>query len=165
MTDRQLTTMLYVQQRQCHLRRGAKKECQGGESITSHFEKKGRYYVQEQLDDAVINHHEYVGWDIDLLDMIVIHSCPCNLLLSTTIDFIIAWNFHQYICWLPNREIYITGTAPCSTGTGYSTSTVRLPSWYCPTFFCRSIMFHFSVSLRYVRVLLTRCFSCFAELE
>jgi len=30
-----------------------------------------------------------------------------------------------YICWLPNREIYITGTAPCSTGTGYSTSTVR----------------------------------------
>jgi hypothetical protein len=28
-------------------------------------------------------------------------------------------------CWLPNREIYITGTAPCSTGTGYSTSTVR----------------------------------------
>ena len=68
-----------------------------------------------------------------------------------------------YICWLPNREIYITGTAPCSTGTGYSTSMVRLPSWYCPTFFCRSIVFHFSVTLRYIRlmfpVLLTRCFS------
>jgi len=29
-----------------------------------------------------------------------------------------------------NREIYITGTAPYSTGTGYSTSTVRLQSWY-----------------------------------
>ncbi len=29
------------------------------------------------------------------------------------------------ICWLPNQEIYITGTAPSSTGTGYSTSTVR----------------------------------------
>jgi len=41
----------------------------------------------------------------------------------------------MYICWLPNREIYITGTAPCSTGTGYSNSMVRLPSWYCPTFF------------------------------
>jgi hypothetical protein len=40
------------------------------------------------------------------------------------------------ICWLQNREIYITGTAPYSTGTGYSTSTVRLQSWYCPTFFC-----------------------------
>ncbi len=40
-----------------------------------------------------------------------------------------------YIWLLPNREIYITGTAPCSTGTGYSTSMVRLPSWYCPTFF------------------------------
>ncbi len=39
------------------------------------------------------------------------------------------------ICWLPNREINITGTAPCSTGTGYSTNMVRLPSWYCPTFF------------------------------
>jgi hypothetical protein len=65
----------------------------------------------------------------------------------------------MYICWLPNREIYITGTVPCSTG--YSTSTVRLPSWYCPTFFCRSIVFRFSVSLRYVHlmfpVLLTRC--------
>ncbi len=34
-------------------------------------------------------------------------------------------NLLKYICWLPNREIYITGTAPCSTGTGYSTSTVR----------------------------------------
>jgi hypothetical protein len=35
------------------------------------------------------------------------------------------------ICWLQNP-----GTAPYSTGTGYSTSTVRLQSWYCPTFFC-----------------------------
>jgi hypothetical protein len=58
------------------------------------------------------------------------------------------------ICWLQNREIYITGTAPYSTGTGYSTSTVRLQSWYCPTFFCRSIVFHFSVGLRYIRLML-----------
>ena len=55
-----------------------------------------------------------------------------------------------YICWLQNREIYITGTAPYSTGTGYSTSTVRLQSWYCPTFFFRSIVFHFSDGLRYL---------------
>ena len=39
-----------------------------------------------------------------------------------------------YICWLPNWEISVTGTAPCSTGMGYSTSTVRWLSWYCPTF-------------------------------
>jgi hypothetical protein len=58
------------------------------------------------------------------------------------------------MCWLQNREIYITGTAPYSTGTGYSTSTVRLQSWYCPTFFCRSIVFHFSVGLRYIRLML-----------
>ncbi len=48
----------------------------------------------------------------------------------------------------------------------YSTSTVRWPCWYCPTFFCRSIVFHFSVSLCYVRLMfpvsLTWCFSCFA---
>ncbi len=54
------------------------------------------------------------------------------------------------ICWLQNREIYITGTAPYSTGTGYSTSTVRLQSWYCPTFFFRSIVFHFSDGLGYL---------------
>jgi len=59
----------------------------------------------------------------------------------------------MYICWLPNQEIYIIGTAPCSTGRVYSTSTVRLLSWYCPTFFCRSIVFHFFVSLRYVRLM------------
>jgi hypothetical protein len=59
-----------------------------------------------------------------------------------------------YICWLQNREIYITGTAPYSTGTGYSTSTVRLQSWYCPTCFCRSIVFHFSVGVRYIRLML-----------
>jgi hypothetical protein len=57
-----------------------------------------------------------------------------------------------------NREIYITGTALCSTGTGYSTSTVRLSSWYCPTSFCQSIVFHFSVGLRYVRLM-----SCIAD--
>ncbi len=71
----------------------------------------------------------------------------------------------EYICWLPYQEIYVTGTAPCSTGTGYHTSMVRLPSWYCPTFFFRSIVFHFYVTLRYIRllfpVLLTRCFSLF----
>ena len=47
----------------------------------------------------------------------------------------VRFRFISLICWLQNREIYITGTAPYSTGTGYSTSTVRLQSWYCPTFF------------------------------
>ena len=65
-------------------------------------------------------------------------------------DWSILIYINSCICWLPNQEIYITGTAPCSTGTGYSTSTVSLPSWYCPTFFCRSVVFHFSVSLRYL---------------
>ena len=57
-----------------------------------------------------------------------------------------------YICWLQNREIYITGTAPYSTGTGYSTSTVRLQFWYCPTFFVDPLCSIFlSVYATYVR--------------
>ena len=65
----------------------------------------------------------------------------------------VRFRFISLICWLQNREIYITGTAPYSTGTGYSTSTVRLQSWYCPTFFFRSIVFHFSDGLRYIRLM------------
>ena len=45
-------------------------------------------------------------------------SNPPNLLTPTRE----VANTTILLCWLQNREIYITGTAPYSTGTGYSTT-------------------------------------------
>ena len=64
------------------------------------------------------------------------------------VQIVFPWSVYLFHCskkvyvlvMLPNREISVTGTAPCSTGTGYSTNTVRWPSWYCPTF---SLPIHF----------------------
>ena len=89
---------------------------------------------------------------------------------SGTIFRVPATKYHDLMHMLVTKpRNFRYWSAPCSTGTGYSTSTVRWLSWYCPTFLRRSIVFHFSVSLCYVRLMfpvsLTRCFSCFAELE
>jgi hypothetical protein len=100
--------------------------------------------------------------EIHSTDKIARATSVCNTQLIKHVTYHTGLVFDKHklgigiwcICWLQNREIYITGTAPYSTGTGYSTSTVRLQSWYCPTFFCRSIVFHFSVGLRYIRLML-----------
>ncbi len=55
----------------------------------------------------------------------VIHVCLllCFIMFLTQynvrsyVSLITFWENRQNICWLPNQEIYITGTAPCSTGT------------------------------------------------
>ncbi len=41
----------------------------------------------------------------------------------------IIFRIGSCICWLPNRQISVTGNAPYSTGMGIRTSNVRCPSW------------------------------------
>jgi hypothetical protein len=56
------------------------------------------------------------------------------------------------MCFLPNRQISITGNAPYGNGIGIRTHTVRCPPWYCH-FFLSIIVFHLATSLRYVRLM------------
>jgi hypothetical protein len=127
--------------------------CRGGVKTTkiSHQEKDG--YLFPPLTSIEIIHYlpNFLSCSV-----LFCSGCAADAGVETTLLPTLKIHFHfyhydtLYICWLQNREIYISGTAPYSTGTGYSTSTVRLQSWYCPTLFCQSIVFHFSDGLHYI---------------